>query len=194
VLVVGATHSTEGNVNENSRFGAAVSDDEIQELIDSNKNANTRKNTQWAFSVFETWRLERSRTGQLIPEFKMMTCEQMNFYLGRFIVEARRQDGAEYPPRSLYLIACGLLRYLRDGKVFDVNFLDTRDHRFAEFRKILDSRMKDLLKRGVGTSVKRAEPFHRRMRILCGTAECLVTKLQRVCSRQCFSITVNCLV
>jgi hypothetical protein len=46
VLVVGATHSTEGNVNENSRFGAAVSDDEIKVLIDSNENANTRKNTQ----------------------------------------------------------------------------------------------------------------------------------------------------
>jgi len=51
----------------------------------------------------------------------------MNYWLQRFIVEARRQDGAEYPPRSLYLIVCGLLRYLRSKGVHDNNFLDEKN-------------------------------------------------------------------
>lgn len=48
----------------------------------------------------------------------------------RFVLEVRKQDGSEYPPRSLYYIVCGLLRYLRDENIHNMNFLDEKDHRF----------------------------------------------------------------
>ncbi|XP_033754046.1 uncharacterized protein LOC117337262 [Pecten maximus] len=101
------------------------------------------------------WRKERDNVREILA----MTGENLNFYLGRFIVEARKRDGTEFPSKSLYLITCGLLRYLRDNDVNDKNILDANDHRFAEFRKILDSRMKDLLKRGIGGKTKQAEPI-----------------------------------
>lgn len=75
---------------------------------------------------------------------------------GLFIMETRRKDGVEYPSRSLYLIICGLLRHFKDKNVFDKNISDNNDCRLSEFRKILDSKMKDLLKRGFGTSIKHA--------------------------------------
>lgn len=82
-----------------------------------------------------------------------MNTEEMKYYLGRFIAEARKQDGQPYPPRSLYLISYGLLRHLRDKKVYDKIFLCTKTLEFSEFRKILDSRMKELLQMGFGTKV-----------------------------------------
>jgi hypothetical protein len=43
---------------KNERFGH-VSDDEIQHLIDSQTNWNTRKNTEWAIETFNKWRAAR---------------------------------------------------------------------------------------------------------------------------------------
>ena len=147
------------NVEKTARF-ATVSDKDLTPLIESQENKNTRKNTAWAVGVFRNWRNERNfrpHVQTLIPELTMMTAEQLNFYLGRFVGEARKVDGNEYPPKSLYLLCCGLLRHLRDCGVNDKNILDTKDARFAEFRKILDSKMKELLAKGLGTKVKQAE-------------------------------------
>jgi hypothetical protein len=68
------------------------------------------------------------------------------------VIEVRKQDGQDYPPRSLYYIICGLLRFLRDRDIYDKNFLDENDSRFAVWRKVLDAKMKELLSRGFGTN------------------------------------------
>ena len=104
--------------------------------------------------MFESWRAHRNSYGESVKELHDMNTEEMNYYLGRFIAEARKQDGQPYPPRSLYLISCGLLRHLRDKKVYDKNFLCTKTLEFSEFRKILDARMKELLQMGFGTKVR----------------------------------------
>lgn len=62
-----------------------------------------------------------------------MTSETLNYWMQRFVLEVRKQDGSEYPPRSLYYIVCGLLRYLRDENIHNMNFLDEKDNRFAVF-------------------------------------------------------------
>ena len=71
-------------------------------------------------------------------EIQLMTVEQMNHYLSRFVVEARKKDGEIYPPMNLYLIFAGLLCFLRDNGVDDKNFLDSENLYFTEFRKVLD--------------------------------------------------------
>ncbi|CAG2246912.1 unnamed protein product [Mytilus edulis] len=73
-------------------------------------------------------------------------------------METRKQNGDEYPPKSLYYIVCGLLRHCRDMNVHDKNFLDQKDGRFAHFRRVLDAKMKDSLSKGLGTKVRRADP------------------------------------
>lgn len=42
--------------------------------------------------------------------------------------------------------------------VNDKHFLDQKDGRFAHFRRALDAKMKDLLSKGLGTKVRRADP------------------------------------
>ena len=47
----------------------------------------------------------------------------MNYYLSRFVIEARKKDGEPYPPKTLYLICAGLLHFLRNNGVYDKKFL-----------------------------------------------------------------------
>lgn len=82
----------------------------------------------------------------------------MNHWLERFIVEARKKDGSEYPPKSLYLL-CGLLRHLRQRGVYDKNFLDEKETFFIGMRNVLDAKMKSLIDRGVGCEIRQADPI-----------------------------------
>ena len=139
-----------------ARFASPVSDNDIMQLKLSQINKNTAKNTNWSFSVFESWRNERSND---IPELHNMGKATMAFWLTRFIMEVRNAKGEEYPPKTLYQLICGLLRHIREKGVYDKNFLDNKDPCFSEFYSILDSRMKDLLQKGHGTTVKQADPI-----------------------------------
>jgi len=143
------------------RFGVPVSNEEIKNLVDSQENANTKKNSKWSYGVFEAWRRHRNDISGVdcFPKLAEMTSNQLNSVLGKFVVECRKQDGTPYPPRSLYLIICGLLRHLRNEKVYDKNILDVNNTTFTEFRSILDARMKQLLSFGFGTTTKQAQPL-----------------------------------
>lgn len=60
-----ATNDFEENSHESkSRFGG-ISDVEIEKLISSQENQNTKRNTSWAFGVFENWRQEKNRSVSL---------------------------------------------------------------------------------------------------------------------------------
>ena len=80
----------------------------------------------------------------------------MDRWLCKFILEIRRQDGKEYPPNTLYSIACGILRHVRNYAP-QVNFFT--QVQFTGFRKTLDSEMKRLTAAGVGVKKKKAEPL-----------------------------------
>ncbi|CAC5365805.1 unnamed protein product [Mytilus coruscus] len=141
----------------NDRFTTVVTDDEISNLVNEKMNANTKKNTKWAVGVFNQWR-SFGRERDAIIELHMMNAECMNYWLERFVMERGNKNGDENPPKSLYYIVCGLLRHCRDMNVHDKNFLDQKDGRFAHFRRVLDAKMKDLLSKGLGTKVRRADP------------------------------------
>ena len=147
---------TETTEPKDNRFGKPVTDDDLSDLIKNQENANTRNNTKWAANLFDKWRNQRSEE---IPELHEMTKQQMSYWLERFIVEARKQDGSEYPPKSLYLILCGLLRMLKEKGVYDKNFLDEKNQDFAQFRKVVDARMKSLVNKGLGCEIKQADPI-----------------------------------
>lgn len=106
--------------------------------------------------MYEKWKTSRSET---IPEFQLQDSVDMNYWLQRFIVEARRQDGKDYPPESLCLIDCGLLWFLRDKTVYVKNFLDEKNVAFVEFRKVLDTKMKSLTEKGIECTTKQADPI-----------------------------------
>ena len=88
-----------------------------------------------------------------------MDDNELNCWLARFISEVCSKNKSEYPPKTLYLIACGLLRHLRDNGIYDKNILDEKDSRFKYFTNALDGRMKDLTYRGIGLRIKQSDIF-----------------------------------
>ncbi|XP_053406126.1 uncharacterized protein LOC128559095 [Mercenaria mercenaria] len=83
----------------------------------------------------------------------------MDYWLSRFIIECRRKNGKPYPPSTLYNTSASIQRELWEvyGRT-DVNILDKKDAHFSEFRKQLDSRMKELTNEGIGIHKDRADP------------------------------------
>lgn len=149
-----------GNIKlENTlRFGPPLSEDDIDTIKQSFESKNTRKNTNWSITTFQEWRKHRMEiTGAFIPDLVEMNEIEMNEWMTRFVLEARRKDGAPYPPRSLYQLCVGLLRYNRE-KGNDSNFLDEKNLNFMGFRRALSAKMSELTAQGIGTVKKQAEP------------------------------------
>lgn len=140
------------------RFAVPIDENEIKLLTEDQECKNTKANTRWAVVVLRKWREERNglstSTGNVIPELSKMDAACMDFWLQRFLMEVRNQKGNEYTPKSLYYLACGLLRHFRDIEIFGMNFLDHNDDRFARTR-----RMKSLVAQGIGTTTQQADPI-----------------------------------
>ena len=67
----------------------------------------------------------------------LITQPQLQYWLVRFVLEVRKQDGSEYPPQTLHHLCSGLVRYLRlhGHPALDI----FNDSAFAEFRSTLDA-------------------------------------------------------
>lgn len=106
----------------------------------------------WAFN-----RNDNSEAEDNIPPPLQLSTQKLQFWTTRFVLEVRKKDGTEYPPNSLYLIVCGLMRYLRqNGRPFIDPF---KDSEFAPFQQKLDTEMKGLKSTGLGSKPKQAEPL-----------------------------------
>ncbi|CAC5402472.1 unnamed protein product [Mytilus coruscus] len=127
--------------------------------IVTNKREHQKRIQKWSIGVFLMNGESQDLNMAIIFDIHMLEAAEMNHWLQRFVIEVRNKKGEEYPPKSLYSIICGLLRYCKDMNVNDKNFLDEKDLRFVTFRRVLDSRMKELLSKGFGTKVKRADPL-----------------------------------
>ena len=86
-----------------------------------------------------------------------MSSDELCLWIGRFIHEVRRQDKLPYMGESLYQIVCGLQRYMRENGYPEIDFFS--DAKFRYLKNVLDSRMKQLRKDGVGTDKNQAEPI-----------------------------------
>ncbi|XP_048750403.2 uncharacterized protein LOC125662277 [Ostrea edulis] len=152
----------------NNRFATPVTGNEIKVQQEQAIPKKTREANHWSYGVWTAWvryRNTRPETtlesgGSNIPEdICQLSNESLNFWLQRFVVEIRRQDGTNYPPNTLTQIISGLQRYLRNnctGRI--INFFKDNDLDFVELRRTLDGRMKYLTSQGIGIEKKRCDP------------------------------------
>ncbi|XP_032880169.1 uncharacterized protein LOC116975321 [Amblyraja radiata] len=139
---------------------------------DSGIPYNTKKATAWGVRVWDEWGktrnsyimeqgVQRNELFLYVPELCYeITHDELNFWLCRFVLEVRRQDGSEYPPNSLRLLCCSILRHLRENcRRSDIDFFNKLKPDFAEFRATLDNRMKQLQRLGIGLVRKQAQPY-----------------------------------
>ena len=137
------------------RFGTSVQQEDIDATIYRRVPLKTKHTTKWAYSVWSSWCKARC----VNPAINTMSLSTMDAHLTRFIMEARKQDGTEYPPNTLYQLICGLQRYLKENGRPEVALLDEKRQEFDKTRKVLDGRMKELTAKGVGTVTKSAQPL-----------------------------------
>ena len=84
-----------------------------------------------------------------------MTSTAINFWLQRFLMEARKGNGKHYSPDSLHQICCGLQWALRAASNVDINLFDGKE--FAPFHDLLDGELKSLNGTGKYIYKKKAE-------------------------------------
>ena len=89
---------------------------------------------------------EAAEKDQLCDDFVNMKVDDMVFWLPKFVVEFRKEDGTMYPFNSIYGIICGLQRCLKCSDQADINIFS--DSMFAKFRQVLDTQMKQLKSTG----------------------------------------------
>ena len=76
-----------------------------------------------------------------------MDSETLNYALGAFIFEIRKENGEEYRGNTLYEIIVAIQHFLREnGRKFNL----MADPEFDDMRSKLDEKMKDLVASGVG--------------------------------------------
>lgn len=130
-----------------SRFRVPKSVEEERSFLSEAVPKNTQYNTKWAVKLFEDWQQHRgNKIGRvetdgldgvdldnvedLTVALEEMSACTVSFWLCKFICEVAKRNGGRYPPKTLYLVVCGLNRYLSDvkgEKAFSV--LDKADKR-----------------------------------------------------------------
>ena len=80
---------------------------------------NSNKATNRALKVFQSWREQRGEQQDGICPVDLLetnNAELLNFWLSRFVVEARREDGKSYPPATIHNLLSGIYRYSKSRK------------------------------------------------------------------------------
>lgn len=143
-----------------TRFAKPVTDQEVHKAQQKAIPENTKKSTNWAVNVWKAWSAHRrSVNSTRCPSHLFIMAKnkwELNYWMTRFVMEVRRQDGKEYPPNTLHQICCGILRYIREI-VPELDFF--KDPAFSDLQKTLDSEMKRLRSQGLGCNPKTADPI-----------------------------------
>ena len=147
-----------------TRFAEPVSDVSESILRSGAVPANTKTCTEWGVRVWNEWAQSRAApvTGNISPPstpLLELSIVDLAYWMGKFVLEVRKKDGTEYPPKSLYALVCCFKRFYEQNGVYDINPLIPSDARFGNFRATLDAEMKRLHGLGLGTTTKKAEPI-----------------------------------
>ena len=131
-----------------SRFSLAT-ENTIEELKNSSKNANTTKSTTFWFNVLTKWCRER-QFSEKIEEYEPA---DLNNLLEQFYAEVKNKHGEDYEPDSLKIMLTALDRHLKDkGYAFSI----VRDREFSSSKQVLDGKAKQLRLAGRGKRPNKA--------------------------------------
>ena len=131
-------------------------------MVRSVEPTNALKRNKWAVNTFNSWAISRNNQryegdARKIRSLEVMTSEELNYWLSRFVCEVLKTDGSEYPPKSLLSMCMGIQAHLRIN--CKVNFDILHNPEFETFRQIMDGKMKNLTRQGFGNTIRQAEAF-----------------------------------
>ena len=119
--------------------------------------------------VFEEWKteqrneafLEQDYSGEPViqEDINEMSDEMLDFTLARFVAEVRKEDGQEYPGKTLYEILSSIQMYLRVQCKRNITLIDKKGCLGCTFRNLnsaLNFVMKERARQGIGVDVNQA--------------------------------------
>ena len=143
-----------------------VSDAQEKALAAKCVPKNTAISTKWAVGNFESWRKGRNVNFVNEPEkqvpadlLEVSDSKLLCKWLSLYVAEARKKNGSEFPPKTLYHLLTGLLRHMRSKNPTCPNFLDTSDSRFMSLHNTMDNVFRQLRGKGVAAESKSTEAF-----------------------------------
>ena len=146
-----------GEENAGVRFAFDVTSEDLESYKEGECSANTNKNNEWALRTFQAWVTARNIKYPTDPcpsnIFTTENHQELCDWLCKFTAEARKADGTEYTPRSLYLILAGLQRHIRRLRPTET-FNLFHDPVFYPLKNVCDSVFKRLHSKGIGTDTK----------------------------------------
>ena len=119
------------------RFPKPCSSQQMKEISQGCIPRNTNKATNRALKVFQSWREQHGKSVSVVVKvfqswreqhgeqqdgicpvdlLETNNAELLHFWLSRFVVEARREDGKSYPPATIHNLLSGIYRYSESRK------------------------------------------------------------------------------
>ena len=143
------------------RFKTPLQEADLNKMVKDSLSSKTLSKSKWAVNVFKQWQEERKKQAALdnsIRSFEgdiiTMTNDVLNEALGYFVAEVTNKDGNEYRPNTIYELIISIQHFLRNNGRF-VRFLD--DAEFQSMRQILDAKMKNPSRQGIGANKRQAD-------------------------------------
>ena len=132
-----------------SRFATPVSDEAELEIRGTAIPAKTRAATEWGLRIWNEWASCRPPSlvnGVLAVDTPLLQMHpaDLAYWMAKFVLEVRKQNGSEYPPKTLYALVCCFKRYYEQNGIHYINPLCPSDAIFGNFRLTLDAEMKRL--------------------------------------------------
>ncbi len=138
------------------RFSAPTSPSKMEKICKGFTPKNTQKATDWACRVFQERRAERTKSAKGKCPLTLLEnprADALNYWLSRFVVEVRREDGR---PSSVSNLLAGLYRYSKERIRTCPTFMNRKDPSFRELTGAIQVRYRELREEGVGAVVKHA--------------------------------------
>ena len=125
----------------------------------------SRRKWAWFLKVFEEWKKQRNEavlkqdySGEPViqQDIDEMSDEMLGFTLARFVAEVRKEDGQEYPGKTLYEILSSIQMYLRVQCKRNITLIDKKGCKFRNLNPVLNFVMKERARQGTGVNVNQA--------------------------------------
>ncbi|XP_033756302.1 uncharacterized protein KIAA1958-like [Pecten maximus] len=140
-----------------TRFRIPLKAQDLQQMVENGKSTKTENKTRWAIDLFHNWQKQReqlTKNRKYSDPILKMSNSLLNEALSFFIGEVRNEAGSEYRPNTIYELVVSIQHHFRTNGRF-ISFLD--DQSFAGLKAVLDSKMKELSKKGMGLQRRQAD-------------------------------------
>ena len=131
-----------------------LTENDIEEIKNSNVKANTERSTKTWMNVWLKWCSARG----ISQPIEYFPCQQLDNLLSKFYAEVKKVNGADYEPESLRVMQAAIDRYLRE-KDYGESIISSRQ--FCQSIKTLNAKAASLRQQGMGKRPHKAEALNK---------------------------------